>query len=156
MPAEERVALEGIDFTRLREDFDDALADAQAMLGFVQFGSDHTPDAIRSWKRSLKLRPDATVSQYLARAERESSAESDFSQHESSHFNLHFEGKQTSEGFRRDLMAALEAKGLVSSDAEIAMVPKKLTLSWGVGHKWASTSSWIRWPPARISAMARP
>jgi len=83
-------------------------ADAQAMLGFVQFASDHTQDAIRSWKKSLKLRPDATVSQYLAKAERESSAESEFSQHESSHFNLHFEGRQTPENFRRDLLAALE------------------------------------------------
>ncbi|MGD1214525.1 MAG: peptidase MA family metallohydrolase [Terriglobales bacterium] len=84
--------------------------DAIAMLGFVQFASDHTPDAIRSWKKSLTLRPDATVSQYLARAQRESSAESDFSQRESSHFNLHFEGKDTSETFRRDLLATLDSE----------------------------------------------
>ncbi len=84
--------------------------DAIAMLGFVQFASDHTPDAIRSWKKSLALRPDATVSQYLARAERESSAESDFSQRESSHFNLHFEGKDTSETFRHDLLATLDSE----------------------------------------------
>jgi hypothetical protein len=83
--------------------------DAIAMLGFVQFASDHTPDAIRSWKKSLTLRPDATVSEYLARAERESNAESEFSQRESSHFNLHFEGKDTSEAFRRDLLAALDS-----------------------------------------------
>lgn len=83
--------------------------DALAMLGFVQFASDHTPDAIRSWKESLKLRPDATVRQYLARAERESSAESNFLQNESSHFNLHFEGKETSEAFRHDLLATLES-----------------------------------------------
>jgi hypothetical protein len=84
--------------------------DAIAMLGFVQFASDHTPDAIRSWKKSLALRPDATVKEYLARAERESNAESDFSQRESSHFNLHFEGKQTSENFRRDLLATLDSE----------------------------------------------
>lgn len=84
--------------------------DALAMLGFVQFASDHTLDAIRSWRKSLQLRPDATVSQYLARAERESSAESNFSQNESSHFNLHFEGKETSEAFRRDLLATLESE----------------------------------------------
>lgn len=84
--------------------------DAVAMLGFVQFASDHTPDAIRSWKKSLALRPDATVSQYLARAERELSAESDFSQRESSHFNLHFEGSDTSETFRRDLLATLDSE----------------------------------------------
>lgn len=84
--------------------------DAIAMLGFVQFASDHTSDAIRSWKKSLTLRPDATVSQYLARAQRESNAESDFSQRESSHFNLHFEGKDTSETFRRDLLVTLDSE----------------------------------------------
>ena len=80
------------------------------MLGFVQYANDHTPDAISSWKKSLALRPDATVSQYLARAERESAAEADFSQRESSHFNLHFEGKDTSEAFRRDLIATLDSE----------------------------------------------
>ena len=84
-------------------------ADAIAMLGFVQFASDHTPEAIGSWKKSLALRPDATVSQYLERAEREVSAEADFSQRESSHFNLHFEGNATSDSFRRDLLATLDA-----------------------------------------------
>ena len=83
--------------------------DALAMLGFVQFGSDHTAEAMQAWKKSVKLRPDPTISQYLAKAERESTVESNFSQHESSHFNLHFEGKQSSEGFRRDLLATLES-----------------------------------------------
>lgn len=84
--------------------------DALAMLGFAQFANDHTSDAIRWWKKSLQLRPDATVAQYLARAERESSAEAEFSQHESAHFNLHFEGKETSEGFRRALLSTLESE----------------------------------------------
>jgi tetratricopeptide (TPR) repeat protein len=83
--------------------------DALAMLGFVQFGSDHTPEAITAWKRSLSLRPDAAVKEYLDRAERESKAESDFSQRESTHFNLHFEGKDTPENFRRDLLATLDS-----------------------------------------------
>jgi len=84
-------------------------ADALAMLGFVEFASDHTSDAIRWWKKSLAVRPDATVSQYLEKAERESKAESDFSQRESSHFNLHFEGKSTSENFRHNLLATLDS-----------------------------------------------
>jgi Peptidase MA superfamily/Tetratricopeptide repeat len=83
--------------------------DALGMLGFVQFASDHTADAIRSWRKALALRPDPIVKQYLERAERESSAESAFSERESGHFNLHFEGKQTSENFRRDLLAALDS-----------------------------------------------
>jgi len=84
--------------------------DALAMLGFAQFASDHTPDAILAWKKSLALRPDATISEYLARAERESNVESEFSQRESSHFNFHFEGKETSEAFRRDLVATLDSE----------------------------------------------
>src|SRR5260370_27677004 len=84
--------------------------DAIGMLGFAQFASDHTPDAIRSWNKSLALRPDATIRQYLARAQRESTAKSDFSHRESSHFNLHFEGKDTSQTFRRDLLATLDSE----------------------------------------------
>ncbi|MGH9643490.1 MAG: peptidase MA family metallohydrolase [Terriglobales bacterium] len=84
-------------------------ADALGMLGFVQFATDHTEDAIRSWKKSLALRPDRVIKQYIDRAERESNAEAAFSQSESSHFNLHFEGKETSPAFRRELLAALDA-----------------------------------------------
>ncbi len=83
--------------------------DTLAMLGFVQFANDRTAEAIGWWKRSLALRPDATVRQYLEKAERESKAESDFSQKESSHFNLHFEGKDSGEGFRKDLLATLDS-----------------------------------------------
>lgn len=102
-------ASEALSYAQHAASVDPNSPDAVAMLGFVQFANDHTPDAIRSWKKSLALRPDATVSQYLARAERESTAESDFSQKESSHFNLHFEGKETSEAFRRDVLATLDS-----------------------------------------------
>ena len=84
-------------------------ADAYTVLGFAEFSSDRTKDAIRDWKRSLELRPDPVVEQFLAKAQREASTESDFSQKESSHFVLHYEGKQTSEEFRRELIATLES-----------------------------------------------
>ena len=83
--------------------------DAYTMLGYAQFASDHTKDAVASWKRSLELRPDPAVKQLLAKAQREQNVESDFSQGESSHFTLHYEGKQTSEAFRSQLIAALES-----------------------------------------------
>jgi len=83
--------------------------DAYTMLGYAQFASDHTKDAVASWKHSLALRPDATVQQFLAKATREQTVESDFAQRESSHFVLHYEGKQTSEDFRGQIMAALES-----------------------------------------------
>ena len=84
-------------------------ADAYALLGYAQFSSDHTKEAIASWKHSLELRPDAKVERFLAKAQREKNVESDYSQGESSHFVLHYEGSQTSDAFRAQILAALEA-----------------------------------------------
>jgi tetratricopeptide (TPR) repeat protein len=84
-------------------------ADAYTMLGYSQFASDHTKDAIASFKHSLSLRPDPAVQQFLAKAEREQNVESEFSQGESSHFVLHYEGKQTSETLRAQILQALES-----------------------------------------------
>jgi tetratricopeptide (TPR) repeat protein len=83
--------------------------DALAVLGYAQFASDRNREAIRSWKRSLELRPDNTVQQFLAKAEREASAEATFSQNESSHFTIRYEGSRTPESLRRDLTAVLES-----------------------------------------------
>jgi len=83
--------------------------DAYTVLGYAQQASDRTKDAVASWKHSLELRPDPTVQQYLDKAQREQNVETDFTQRESSHFVLHYEGKQTSEGFRGQILAALES-----------------------------------------------
>lgn len=85
-------------------------ADTLAVLGYAQFASDRTADAIRSWKRSLAVRPDAMIQRYLEKAQREASAESDFSQHESGHFTLKYEGKQTSDSVRRGVIETLESE----------------------------------------------
>lgn len=84
-------------------------ADAYTMLGYAQFASDHTKEAVESWKHSLALRPDPAVEQLLTKAQREQDVESEFSQGESSHFVLHYEGKQTSEAFRSQIIQALES-----------------------------------------------
>ena len=83
--------------------------DAYTMLGYAQFVSDRTKDAVVSWKRSLELRPDVKVRELLDKAQREQTVESDFSQGESSHFVLHYEGKQTSDAFRAQVLTALES-----------------------------------------------
>jgi len=83
--------------------------DAFTMLGYAQFASDRTKEAITSWKRSLELRPDPAVQQYLSKAQREQNVESEFSQGESTHFTLHYEGRQTSETLRAQILQALEA-----------------------------------------------
>ena len=83
--------------------------DAYTVLGYAQQASDRTKDAVASWKHSLELRPDPAVQQYLEKAQREQNVETDFAQRESSHFVLHYEGKQTSEAFRGQILAALES-----------------------------------------------
>jgi tetratricopeptide (TPR) repeat protein len=83
--------------------------DAYTVLGYAQQASDHTKEAVASWKHSLELRPDPAVQQYLDKAQREQNVETNFAQRESSHFVLHYEGKQTSEAFRGQILAALES-----------------------------------------------
>jgi tetratricopeptide (TPR) repeat protein len=83
--------------------------DAYTMLGYAQFASDRTKEAVESWKHSLGLRPDPAVRQLLAKAERDETVESEFSQGESRHFVLHYQGKQTSEALRAQIIAALES-----------------------------------------------
>lgn len=84
--------------------------DALAVLGYAQFASDRTSDAVNSWKHSLQLRPDAVVQQMLAKAQRESAVEASFSQNESAHFTFRYEGKQTSDTLRSQLVSLLESE----------------------------------------------
>ncbi len=102
-------AEQALSYAQRAADASPGSADAFTMLGYAQFASDHTKDAVVSWKHSLQLRPDPTVEQLLAKAQREQTAEGNFTERESSHFVLHYEGQQTSESFRNQILAALEA-----------------------------------------------
>ena len=77
-------------------------------LGFAEYAADRTDDAVRSWRKSLALAPDAEVQKALARAERELAAEAGHQQLSSSHFTLRFEGRQVPPEFRRALLDELE------------------------------------------------
>jgi Tfp pilus assembly protein PilF len=85
-------------------------ADAYAVLGAAQYASDRTNEAIRSWKRSLTLRADPAVERLLAKAQKDAATEESFSENQSSHFTLRFEGKQTSETLRRAILSTLESQ----------------------------------------------
>jgi len=85
-------------------------ADTWAVLGYAQFAGDRTKDAIQSWKRSLQIRPDSVIAGLLGKAEKEAQAEAEFSERESNHFTLRYEGNQTSETFRRQLLGTLESE----------------------------------------------
>jgi tetratricopeptide (TPR) repeat protein len=97
--------------------------DAYAVLGYAQFATDHNKEAIVSWKRSLSLRPDASLEQYLKKAQRESTVEADYSEKETSHFTLRYEGKQTSESLRAELVATLESE-YVDLVRELGIAPR--------------------------------
>jgi tetratricopeptide (TPR) repeat protein len=84
-------------------------ADAWAVLGYAQFSASRNRDAIQSWKRSLALRFDPSVQKMIERAERETTAESSYSERETGHFVLHYEGRQSSEAFREQLFSTLES-----------------------------------------------
>jgi tetratricopeptide (TPR) repeat protein len=83
--------------------------DALDVLGYAQYAADRTDDAIRTWKRSLTLRPDAAIQQLLGKAEKDSTTEADFSESESSHFTLRYEGHATSDELRREILATLDS-----------------------------------------------
>lgn len=83
-------------------------ADAFAVLGYAQFAAGRLRDATESWRKSLALRPDASIQAMIARSERESLAETTYSERETGHFVLKYEGKQTSYSFRDQLLATLE------------------------------------------------
>lgn len=84
-------------------------ADAFTVLGFAYYGSSGDGKAIKAWKRALELRPDDTLRQYLAKAEREEKTESEFRQAETGHFVVHFEGETTSDAIRTGIQNELEA-----------------------------------------------
>jgi tetratricopeptide (TPR) repeat protein len=83
--------------------------DTLTVLGYVQYAADRDREAIRTWKHSLELRPDATVAQLLAKAERDATVQAGYSERESNHFTLHYEGEQTSDALRSQILAALES-----------------------------------------------
>jgi tetratricopeptide (TPR) repeat protein len=84
-------------------------ADAYAVLGYAQYSADHPKEAIQSWKKSLALRPDPSIRQVLARALRESRVESDYSERETGHFVLRYEGAESSDDLRAQILETLES-----------------------------------------------
>lgn len=84
-------------------------ADAFAVLGYAQFAAGHLREAIESWRKSLSLRPDRSLGAMIDRAQRESRVEAGYSERDSSHFALKYEGRQSSESFRDQLIEVLEA-----------------------------------------------
>jgi tetratricopeptide (TPR) repeat protein len=84
-------------------------ADAFLVLGYAYYKNDHDREAIAALKKSLDLRPNDRARELLERIERESRTEADFRQQESSHFTLRYEGSQTADALRTQILDALES-----------------------------------------------
>lgn len=85
-------------------------AEAFMVLGYAYYQGNRNRDAIAAWKKSLALHPDENVQRLLERAERESAAESDFREQETSHFVLRYEGAQAPDPLRNEIIRVLEAQ----------------------------------------------
>lgn len=98
-------------------------AEAFALLGFAYYRNDRNRDAIAAWKKSLELGPNAQVKALLARAERESAAEAEFREQESSHFLLRYEGSQALDSLRSDILSVLESQYNILQN-DLGMAPR--------------------------------
>jgi hypothetical protein len=83
--------------------------DTLAVLGMAQYSLGHSKDAVESWKKSIALRPDSSIQATIERVSRELTTENNYSRHETGHFALHYEGAQSSELLREQILATLEA-----------------------------------------------
>lgn len=81
---------------------------AFSILGYAYYKNDRDQEAIAALKKSLQLRADDKVQQLLERVEREAKTEADFREQESSHFTLRYEGSQTNDALRRQILESLE------------------------------------------------
>ena len=83
--------------------------DALNLLAMTQYKLDRPDEAIRNWKESLRIEPSPSVEQWLAKADRESTAEATFGQRETSNFSLRFQGSKTPPRFTSEILETLEA-----------------------------------------------
>ena len=82
-------------------------ADAWAVLGFCYYSADRLKDAKKAWDRSLELHPDEKLQKYADKLKREMATEANFSERETGHFTLRYEGA-TKDQLRGQIVSALE------------------------------------------------
>jgi tetratricopeptide (TPR) repeat protein len=81
--------------------------DAAKLAGWAYYGLNRVEDAVSEWKRALKLKPDAEVQHALEKAERDAQEEASYSQGETVHFRLLYNGGAAPE-LAGDVLRTLE------------------------------------------------
>jgi tetratricopeptide (TPR) repeat protein len=97
-------------------------ADTWSILGYAYFSADRTRDAIPAWEKSLELRYDKRVEEYLAKAKREQAAEANFTERETGRFTLRYEGAATKDTLRQQIVATLD-KEYDDLSSELGITP---------------------------------
>jgi tetratricopeptide (TPR) repeat protein len=86
------------------------------LAGWAYFGLNKLDEAVKEWKHSLSLRPDAEVEAALKKVERDKQEEEQYKENESSHFTLRYSGA-SEPALARDVLHALEAHyGAIESE----------------------------------------
>lgn len=83
-------------------------ADTYAVLGFAYYKNGRTREAIAALKKSLQLRSDDGVRRLLNKMENESRTEANFHEQESNHFIMRYEGADTADALRSQILETLE------------------------------------------------
>ena len=81
---------------------------AFAILGYALYKSDRNREALTALRKSLSLNQNDKVQQLLDHVERESKTEAEFRQQESIHFTMRYEGTQTNNALRQQILDSLE------------------------------------------------
>lgn len=79
------------------------------LTGWAYYGSNKPDQAIREWKLSEQLHPDAQVEQALAKAQRDQTEEADYRDGNSEHFTLKYYGGAAPE-LAREILRTLEGE----------------------------------------------
>jgi tetratricopeptide (TPR) repeat protein len=99
---------DSVSFAQQAVNADPKSAEAYSVLGYAFYKSGRNRQAIDALQKSLKLGANDQVQAMLARMERESRTEADFREQGSSHFTLRYEGSQTADALRAQILEALE------------------------------------------------
>ena len=87
---------------------DPEMAAAFAVLGYSELQLGKLKEGIAALQRSIKIQPSSQVAEVLKKAQRELAAEGDFSEENSVHFSMRYEGGQAPAQFRREILQTLE------------------------------------------------
>jgi len=84
-------------------------AEAYSVLGFAYYKNDRNHEAIAALKKSMQIGPSDRAKSLLDRIERESRTEAAFHEQSTNHFTLRYEGSQSADALRQQVLDVLES-----------------------------------------------